>query len=490
MEQRLECLTAVKLAESIRSKQISSVETTNYFLNLIDNLNFQTNSFVTVTHDLAIETAKKLDRDLANGKLHGVLHGVPVGIKDLGDAVAGVKSTFGSLPLRNFVPQHTAAYVQQLVNAGAIIVGKTNSPEFGHKGITDNYVTGPTSTPFDLTRNAGGSSGGSAAAVGAGMVPIAQGSDGGGSVRIPAAWCGVYGIKPSFGRISEIARPNAFALSSPFVGIGPLARTVDDAALMLSVMQGSNSGDPFSLPNTGENYSNLSALPFNRIKIAYSPDMGGFPIDNEVKLIVEKAINNLERAGAEIKIVNIVMPKSIFKLSELWVRLMALLFSDVMQSFKEVGFDLIKEYKDQLSPEFYTLVTKVFSTSAIDTRADQILRTQVYDALITTMSGFDFLLSPTLALSPIKNQPDGLTRVPASINGIPIEPSIGWCLTFPFNFSGHPAASIPCGFTKSGLPVGLQIVGNRHRDDQVLALSKSFETLMPWYDKYPFMRII
>lgn len=485
MDNNLSFQSAVSIADGIQNKKYSSVEVATYFLNRINALNSQTNSFVTIIDDFALETAHHLDTLTAQGKRMGPLHGVPVAIKDLGDALVGVRSTFGSLPMKNFIAKETTSYVQSLINAGAVIVGKTNSPEFGHKGITDNYVSGATSTPFDLSKNAGGSSGGSAAAVAAGLVPLAQGSDGGGSVRIPAAWCGVYGIKPSFGRIAEVARPNAFALSSPFIGIGPLSRSVDDAALMLSVMAGPDARDPFSLPNSPLNLSVVSDIDLRGIRIAYTPDMGGFPVEKEVAEIVKKSLEHFINAGAIVEEVKIKLPVSPLDLSHLWVRLMALLYRDGFAGFKEIGYDLLGEHKSAITPIFMKSLIAVNEQSALNSREDQRIRSQVYDSVTDAFEGFDFMLSPTLALSPVDNLPNGLTTVPTHINGIAIEPAIGWCLTFLINFTGHPAASIPCGFTVSRLPVGLQIIGKRHADAEVLALSKAFERLSPWEHNYP-----
>ena len=486
---KLEALTAIDLSKKILSKEVSSLEVTEYFLELAEKKNGRTNSFVTITSELAFEKAKFLDNEITKNGPVGKIHGIPVGIKDLGDSIGGVRSTFGSTPLRNFVAAGTTSYVKSIMDAGGVVIGKTNSPEFGHKGITDNFVTGATATPFDLTRNAGGSSGGSAAAVADGLVPFAQGSDGGGSVRIPSSWCGTYAIKPSFGRIPEIASPNAFALSSPFVGIGPIARTVSDAALLLQVMQGNNDMDPFSLPNSEMDLSKIEPIELKNLKIAYTPDFGGFPIDNEVKIVINAALETMSNAGAEINEVKIKFTKSIFELAELWVRLMALLYVDAMENFKTLGYNLIEEHSDELSPDFVKMVKAVNSQSAVETREDLRTRTMVYNAVIGAMKGFDFLISPTLALPPVKNSPNGLTRVPNSINGIDIEHTIGWCLTFPTNFTGNPVASIPAGFTKLGLPIGMQIVGRRHRDDQVLGLSKTIEDLLPWYNAYPYLKI-
>ncbi len=215
----------------------------------IERLNPAVNAVVTTTFDLALEAAERADKLASAGNWLGPLHGVPILIKDLYDFRSGIRNTFGCPAMVDFVPDQTVAYIDRLEDAGAIILGKTNTPEFGHKGTTDNRLFGPTRCPFDLSRNAGGSSGGSAAAVAVGMVPLAQGSDAGGSIRIPAAWCGVVGFKPSYGRVPNTGAPNAFFSHTPFVHAGPLARTVRDAALMAQVMSGPHADDPFSLPD-------------------------------------------------------------------------------------------------------------------------------------------------------------------------------------------------------------------------------------------------
>src|SRR5205823_3707715 len=212
------------------------VEVVDYFLDRIDRDNHTVNAYVLVLHEDARRLAREAEKAVVSGARLGPLHGLPIAIKDLFDFKAGVPNTFGCKPFRDWTPAVSATYVSRLEAAGAIVLGKTNTPEFGHRGLTDNYLFGPTSTPFRPGKNAGGSSGGSAAAVADGLAPIAQGSDGGGSIRIPAAWCGVYGFKPSFGRVATVARPDAFLLAVPFAHAGPLARSVADAVLMLNAI--------------------------------------------------------------------------------------------------------------------------------------------------------------------------------------------------------------------------------------------------------------
>jgi amidase/aspartyl-tRNA(Asn)/glutamyl-tRNA(Gln) amidotransferase subunit A len=483
-------MSATNLAKQLRERKITAVEVADAFLRRIDDLNSETNSFVTITHDLALETARHCDSEADKGRFLGPLHGVPVGIKDLFDLKEGIRNTFGSSPLKDFVAKSTTSYIRRLEDAGAVIVGKTNAPEFGHKGITDNFVTGATSTPFDLSCNAGGSSGGSAAAVAAGLVPLAQGTDGGGSLRIPAAWCGVFGYKPSYGRVADVGRPDSSASTSPFISAGPIARSVRDAALMLSVMAGPEDRDPYCLPDSGEDWSQVSSEGLRGARIGFSPDLGGFPVDPEVSALVENAVGYFEEAKGITERIQIDFPIDHFEMSALWERLVGVLYLKVLNAIKGWGIDLLEDYSSSLTPEFLATVEIAQSLTLNQILRDQIMRTSIQETIAQVFDKYDFLVTPTLAISPVKNAANGLTTGPSKVNGIKVDPLIGWCLTFPFNFTGNPASSIPCGFTTHGLPVGMQIVGRQHSDKEVLAASAGFEEVSPWLHTYPGLKKI
>jgi amidase len=478
-------MSATQLAGLLRRREVTAVEVADAFLRRIDDLNPETKSFVTITHDAAMAAARHCDDEAARGRVVGPLHGVPVGIKDLFDFKAGVRNTFGSLPLADFVPTATTPYIQRLEDAGAVIVGKTNAPEFGHKGITDNFVTGATSTPFDLSRNSGGSSGGSAAAVASGLVPLAQGTDGGGSLRIPAAWCGVYGYKPSFGRVPDVARPDSSMHTNPFISAGPIARSVRDAGLMLSVMGGPHDRDPFSLPAENRDYASVADDGLRGARVAFSPDLGGFPVDPDVASVVTLAIAGIEAAGASVEHVAVELPADQFELSTLWLHLCGLLYGTLVDAVESWGVNLMRDHADELTPAFRAVVEEGRGFTVQDIRRDMILRSEVQDTVQDIFDRFDFIVTPTLAVSPVPNAPDGTTVGPSRVNGVAVDPSIGWCLTYPFNFTGNPAASVPCGLTGTGLPVGMQVVGRRHADHAVLAASAALEAVAPWGHTYP-----
>ncbi len=483
------CYTpASELASRIRRRNLSPVEAVEAFLGRIEERNGISNAYVTVIGDEAREAATEAEREVVSGELLGPLHGVPVAIKDLFDYKAGVRNTFGCKPLAGYVPSKNATYVQRLEGAGAIVLGKTNTPEFGHKGATDNFIFGPTSTPFAPGKNAGGSSGGSAAAVAAGLCAVAQGTDGGGSIRIPASCCGVYGFKASFGRVASATRPDAFLSHTPYATSGPLSRTVEDAALMLGVMAGPHPRDPLSLPDDGVDYVAATRRSVEGLRVAYSPNLGVFPVEARVLAVIEEAARSLEEAGARVEEANVEFRRDQRDQCELWMREVGVKSAENVSNLKDAGVaDLLGEHLEDLTPEFAGLLEKGNAMGAVEYRKDEILRTEVFDAIQDLFDRYDLLVTPTLAVPPFDNADDGNTLGPSEVNGEAVDPLLGWCLTYPFNFTGHPAASVPAGFTDDGLPVGMQIVGRRFDDAAVLAASAAFERVRPWYDSYDLL---
>src|SRR5215218_1026740 len=480
------CFTpATELASRIRRRDLSPVEVVDAFLERIEERNGRLNAYVTVLGEEAREAAREAERALGSGEALGALHGVPVAIKDLFDYKIGVRHTYGLKPMANYVPNRNATYVERLERAGAIVLGKTNTPEFGHRAITDNLLFGPTSTPFAPGKNAGGSSGGSAAAVADGLAPIAQGSDGGGSIRIPASFCGVYGFKATFGRVASATRPDAFLSHTPFTNSGPLSRTVEDAALMLSVMAGPNPRDPFSLPDDGTDYLAATSRSVSGLKVAYSANLDVFPVEESVAAVVAEAVRAFEEAGARVEKASIGLKSSQKELCDLWMREVGVRSAAIAASLKNAGVvDLLGEHREELMPQFAELLETGRNISAVEYKLDDVARSEVFDAVQDVFDGFDLLVTPTLAIPPFNNAADGNTLGPSEVNGEEVDPLLGWCLTYPINYTGHPAASIPAGFTDDELPVGLQIIGRRFADETVLAASAAFERLRPWHDAY------
>ena len=475
--------SAAELALRIRRRELSPVELMSSTIERIERRNPSLNAFVHVDFDQAMERALAAEAAVGSGAQLGLLHGVPTAMKDLFDFKPGWPSTFGGIrALRDMVIDAFCTYSERMERAGAILVGKTNAPVMGLRGIADNYLFGPTHNPFDLSRNPGGSSGGSAAAVADGLVSIAEGTDGGGSIRIPAAWCNVYGYKSSFGRVPWTGRPNAFAGLTPFIFEGTLTRTVEDAALGLQVLAGPDSRDPFSLLDTPDFSAALSRT-IKGWRIAYSPNLDVYPVESGVAGAVAEAVRGFVEAGATVEEIKVGIKRSQRELSDTWNRLIMPLNISGLEGLKAAGIDLMRDHPGDLPPEYRRWIEIGYGLSVMDVWNDQIIRTEVYDAIESVLEKYDLLVTPTLACLPVKNATDGNTLGPSQINGEEVDPLIGWCLTYVTNFSGHPSASIPAGLV-DGLPVGMQIIGRRTADVDVLAASAAFERVRPWTDAY------
>ena len=475
--------SAAELALRIRRRELSPVELMTSTIERIERRNPSLNAFVHLDFEQAMERARAAEAAVGSGAALGLLHGVPTAMKDLFDFKPGWPSTFGGIrALRDMVIDAYCTYAERMEAAGAILVGKTNAPVMGLRGIADNYLFGPTHNPFDLSRNPGGSSGGSAAAVADGLVSIAEGTDGGGSIRIPAAWCNVYGYKSSFGRVPWTGRPNAFAGLTPFIFEGTLTRTVEDAALGLQVLAGPDSRDPFSLLDTPDFRAALSR-PVKGWRVAYSPNFDVYPVESSVAGAVAEAVRAFVEAGATVEETKVGIKRSQRELSDTWNRLIMPLNISGLEGLKAAGIDLMRDHPEDLPPEYRRWIEIGYGLSVMDVWNDQIIRTEIYDAIESVLQKYDLLVTPTLACLPVKNATDGNTLGPSQINGEEVDPLIGWCLTYLTNFSGHPSASIPAGLV-DGLPVGMQIIGRRGADVDVLAASAAFERVRPWTDAY------
>jgi amidase/aspartyl-tRNA(Asn)/glutamyl-tRNA(Gln) amidotransferase subunit A len=476
--------SAATLAARIRRKEISPVEVVGSAIDRIEAHNAKINALIIFGFDDARKAARAAEAAVMRGDAVGPLHGVPIAMKDCFDYKVGWVTTFGGVrALKDYVAHTCCMFVERMEQAGAIVVGKTNSPVFGFRGTCDNYLFGPSKNPFDLTKNTGGSSGGSAGAVAAGLLPLCEGTDGGGSIRIPSSWCGVYGYKPAFGRVPMVTRPNAFGGTAPFIFEGPISRTVEDAALAMSVLSGFDSRDPYSVEGSVDFMSALRR-PVAGMKIAYTRDYGIFPVDRRVIAAVDKAVRAFEEAGARVEEVEIGIRRSQRELSDVWCRFIAANQVAALEGFKRQGIDLLRDHRDDLPPELLHWDEIGRKLTAAQYLSDQAVRSEVFDALRGVLDRYDFLVSPTLACLAVDNATDRNTVGPAEINGEAIDPLIGWCMTYLINYIGYPAATVPAGLADNGLPVGMQIVGRRYADADVIAASAEFERLRPWMDTY------
>ncbi len=465
------CFTpATELGRLIRDRELSPVEITDAVLDRIDRLNPVLRAYLTVTADLAREQARAADARARRGDLRGPLDGIPYSVKDL-DPTAGVRTTFGSRWFERHVPAEDSVVAGRLKAAGGILLGKTNTPHFGHKDMCDNLLGPPCRNPWQIDRTPGGSSGGAAAAVAAGLGPLAHGSDGAGSIRIPAALCGVFGLKPSFGRVPSHPNPDYFAARSHN---GPITRTVRDAALMLSVMAGPDPRDPLSIDAPPEDYVAACDGDLRGLRVAWSPDLGYGAVDPEVRAIAERAARRFADLGCALDAPAIRWPDP----------------RDFHKVIWEVGIaarhiDRATERPDWIEPSLAQMIHNGSRVSAIEYGKALLARSELYNAVRAFFETYDLLLTPQMPVAAWPAEP-GPTQGPREIGGRPT-PTIFDRLpfTYPFNLTGYPAASVQCGFTYGGLPVGLQIVGRWHADAAVLRAAAGFERIQPWAQHRP-----
>ncbi len=459
------CFTpATELVARLQAKEISPVELTEAFLERIERLNPRLNAYCTLTPELALEQAKAAEAALLRGGEQGKLLGLPVSVKDL-ILTKGVRTTRGSLLFAEVVPTEDAPTVERLKAAGAIILGKTNTPELGWRGSTDNRLFGPTRNPWNLERTPGGSSGGASAQVAAGLGPLALGTDGGGSVRIPASYTGIFGLKPSLGRVPIYPASATGDLSH----IGPMARTVADAALLLSVLAGPDERDRYSLPAEKLDYRVACERGVQEglrgWRIAWSADLGYAPVEPEIREITQRAALRFAELGAEVVEANPGFESPIDSFNVYF-------YGGIAASLH----DYMAEKADLLDPGLRKVVEQGEKLSGPDWGKAALARVGLWDIVRRFFERYDLLLTPTMPQPPFEVGIDG----PATVAGQPVD-RLGWTpFTYPFNLTGQPAASVPCGFTSDGLPVGLQIVGRRFADAAVLQASAAFEALQPW----------
>ena len=462
-------MSAVELLSAYKKKKLSPVEAVKALLARIDQLNPKLNAIVTRTDDMAMIAAKESEKAYQKGKPRP-LEGVPITIKD-NVFTGGIRTTWGSKLYENFVPDRDAILVERLKNAGAVIMGKTNLPEFGLVGITDNLVFGRTVNPWNLKMTSGGSSGGAAAGVAAGLFPVGHGNDGGGSIRIPSSFCGVFGLKPSFGRIPIFPHlPGWETINHE----GSLTRTVEDNALMLDVMAGPSIYDPVSLPQYPGKFQKDMKGDIKGLRLAFSSDLGGgFPVDSQVLEICRKAALSFQELGCTVEEVK---PGWINMESHFVVTLVSETLTaheGEMEKYKEVAFPPYIPFLD--------FATMLKNTDVVKVQFD---RYKLNEQVCQFFEKYDLLLTPTLATAAFEVGENGPLS-PAKVNGVDASASSWVCFTYPFNFTGQPAASVPCGFNSEGLPVGLQIVGKRLDEASVLRAAAAFEKARPWRDKKP-----
>lgn len=459
-------MSAAALAAAIRRKKLSPVEVTRAVLDRIERVNPRLNAYVTLTVDQALRDARAAERAVGKkGARLGPLHGVPFSTKDL-VITKGVRTTFGTRFFADNVPTEDAPMVARMKAAGGIQLGKTNTPTFGWIGATHNLVFGVTRNPWNTDRTPGGSSGGASAAVAAGLGPLAIGTDGGGSIRIPASFAGIFGHKASYGRIPVYPPSGAWSLSH----IGPMTRTVEDAALMMNACAGPDERDQYSLPAAGTDYVKALKGGLKGLRVGWSPDLGfARVVDPEVEATCAKAARRFRDLGAKVDEARLPWPSPKAAWEAMFCGGIATRMAPYLDRPQDIDPGLLPIIQDAVKWPASRYVQAWFD------------RLTWYDHVRRYFDTHDLLLTPTIATPPFKVGLDN----PADIAGRPVE-AYDWIpFTYPFNLTGNPAASVPCGFTKDGLPIGLQIVGRRFDDVTVLRAAAGFEKLAPWADRKP-----
>ncbi len=461
-------LTLLELTAALRDRKASPVELMQAVLARIDATHADLNAVVARYDDATLlHQARAAEARIARGE-GGPLEGIPLGVKDLEDA-QGLVTSQGSLPFRDRVAARDSTQVERLRAAGAIVLGKTNAPEFGYTAITKNLVYGVTHSPWNLARTPGGSSGGSAAALAAGVLPLVTASDGGGSIRIPASFTGAFGLKPSFGRIPRGPFEHwEYGSTSVF---GPLTKTVTDAALFMDQVVGPSAYDPHSLPHPGSSYMEAVRTPLpSRLRVGFSPDLGYAVVQSDVAAAVDEAVRVFEQLGHRLTRVRGGPPQA----GREWA---------LIGSFELAArlYPLLPEHEAKFGRSFITgvkygwqMTPEVWGTAAE-------LRARLNDWCAELFTEVDLLVTPTVpydpppAGGPFPEETEGRQQILAGVASF----------TIPFNLSWHPAATVRVGLSRNQLPIGMQIVGPRHRDDLVLQAARAFERERPWHPHWP-----
>lgn len=461
------CYTpATELARRIRDRELSPVEAVGNSLERIEEVNPSLNCFCFVFPEEALGRARAAERAVAGGEEAGPLHGVPIAFKDL-TPIAGKRTTMGSYAFEHWVPDRSAFVVERLVQAGAIVVGKTTTPEFAYSGFTDSPLWGITRNPWNLARSPGGSSGGAGAAVASGCVPLAEGSDMGGSIRIPAAWSGVVGLKPSFGRIPFDFLPTQY---DTIQHLGPLARTVDDARLFLACAQGPDESDVMSLSPALDLSAGVRSAA--GLRLALDVDLGCYAVDPEVEAQVREAAASLAAAGAVVEEVDLGWTR---ELADAWVAHWGVYLAAIFG-------DRLPEYRDRMDPRLIAFMDAGLAMGAVEFKRLEFVRTDAWKQLAPILERYDALLCPTMSRTARPVEDDETPYYGRCEDGR----YRGLDMTSMFNFVGQcPALSVPAGWSSEGLPVGLQIVARRYRDDLALRIGGALEGVRPWADRRP-----
>lgn len=483
---KLETLSGLEIGQLVNQKQIRPQEVVEYFAKRIEERNPSLHAFTYTKIEDAMEEAKRVEK-LVQQKYHVPFAGVPVGLKDFLDSKKGWTNSHGGV--RALVREDVAdsQFYAAARRLGAIAIGKTNAPAFGFSGACQNEMYGQTCNPFDVTRTSGGSSGGSGAAVADGLIPFAEGGDAGGSIRIPAAWGNLFGMKPSLGTVPSYCRPDGWTATHPYCFNGCLTKTVEDSATMLTAMAIYDPRDPISLPiNSDKNFVHLMNRSIKGMKIAVTFDFNLYPaVDDEIRDAIDDLAHLLEYAGAKVDYYsNFTWKHTLDEIMRCWAWSISVDTAVDLKEWKDSGLDLVKDHKEQL-PEEFIKYNEIASKATIwDMKTFNNIRTDILDQFENIFEDYDLIISPTTICKPMKNEWQGRCKQVGDHILDEETNFIAFGETPLANFVGYPAASVPAGLTSDNLPIGMQVIARQYKDEDVLAVARTVEKLRPWRDNY------
>lgn len=485
MKMKLETLSALEYGKLINQKQLSPIEGIEYFIDRIERINPKINAFTYTKFDEALDEAKELSKQLHKNKYCGLFAGVPVALKDFLPSKKGWTNSHGGVKILTKEDDCDSEFYKAAKKLGCIALGKTNAPAFGFSGTCRNEQYGATRNPFDINRTSGGSSGGTAAAVAAGLVLLGEGGDAGGSIRIPSAWCNLFGMKPSLGTVPSVIRPDAWSATHPYCFNGCLTKTVEDSAIMLRTMSYYDPRDPHSLPINSHKdfYQLLSYSDLVELSIGYTYDFDLFPSYKDVSDAMTASILLLKSLGASVEPIHFDWNVSLQEMIDCWAWGLSLDSVIDIARWQSEGIDLLNDYTDYLPPEFIHYINVAKQQDVHDMFRFNCVRTNILDNFENIFDQYDAIVAPTALCSPMLLDKKG--HVIEEHSSDSSSSFIDFATTFIVNFVGYPAASVPCGMDANDMPFGLHIIGKQFQDEDVLNIAHCIQKKKRWSYLYP-----
>lgn len=485
MDIKLENLSGVEIGKLVNSGELLPTEIIQYFFDRIKKRNHSITAYTYTRYEEAMQAARELEERLNTSSNCGPLAGVPVCLKDFLPSKKGWTNSHGGVRCLTAVDEYDSEFCKAAEELGAIVIGKTNAPPFGFSGACQNEQYGATKNPFDTSRTSGGSSGGTAAAVADGLAILGEGGDAGGSIRIPAGWCNLFGMKPSLGTVPSVCRPDAWAATHPYCFNGCLSKTVEDSALLLTRMAHYDPRDPHSLPiNSQKDFTKLMNKSIKGMRIGYTFDFDLYPeVDNDIKCSILSVVQRLQDEGAVVSPLHFSWKHSLSDIMSTWAWSISVDTALDIMDWKQMGLDLIQDHSNELTPEFI-YYNRMANQAGIDMfRQFNQIRTDILDNFEDAFDQVDIILSPTAVCKPMPISWNGHCKEVNSVSMDPQVDFIAFGMTPLVNFVGYPAASVPAGLIDN-LPVGFQVIGKQYKDEDVFAVARTYERIHPWRQNY------